>query len=183
MKSKILNALCLAFLIISSFQVSSQSKLKIVIIRHGEKQEKFENLNCMGLNRSLKLINVLHQKIGLPDYIYVPSVGNGSKTTHSRMFQTISPFAINYNLSINSNYQSTDLDKIVKDLEGKKGLVLFVWNHESIMSLAKALGVKGKQNWGDNDYDSMWIITGKGKNRVLQADREGITPGKVCGPY
>jgi len=177
--------LCFLFAFLASMVPAiAQSKLKIVIIRHGEKQEKYENLNCAGLNRSLKLVNVLHQKIGVPDYIYVPSVGNGATTTHSRMFQTITPFAVTYNLSINSRFGSGDLEKIAKDLEDKKGIVLFVWNHENIVALAKALGVKVKGlKWSDSDFDSMWTITGKGKNRTLETGKEGIVPMQNCGAY
>lgn len=162
----------------------SQGKLKLVIIRHGEKDDKNENLNCMGLNRSLKLVKALHDKIGVPDYIYVPSVGNGTKTSHSRMFQTITPFAVNYNLSINSKFKGDDFDDLVDNLDKKTGTVLFVWNHENIAALAKALGIKDKNlNWADSDFDSIWIITGKGKSRILTIAKEGIIPGKACGTW
>lgn len=167
-----------------SLSVRSQGKLKLIIIRHGEKLDKQDNLSCAGLNRSLKLIAVLKKKIGVPDYIYVPSVGNGETTTHSRMFQTVSPFAITNSLSINTGFKSDDFDGLIKDLKHKEGTVLFVWEHENIAGLAKALGIKGKKlNWGDNDFDSMWIITGKGKSRVLTVDKEGIIPGKNCITY
>lgn len=135
----------------------------------------------MGLNRSLKLVSVLYKKIGIPDYVYIPSVGNGTKTTHSRMFQTISPFVIKYDLSINSNFKGSDFDRIANDLEGKKGTVLFVWDHENIQQLAAALGIKAKKlKWSDGDFDSIWIITGKGKNRTLTMDHEGIVPAANC---
>jgi len=161
----------------------AQSKLKIVIIRHGEKQDKYENLDCAGLNRSLKLVSVLYKKIGVPQDIYIPSIGNGVKTTHARMFQTISPFASAYNISINSKYSGKDFDNILKDLEKKEGTVLFVWDHENIASLAKALGIKEKTSWSGSDFDSVWIISGKKKSRVLQKDREGIIPAKNCGTW
>jgi len=163
--------------------VNAQSKLKIVIIRHGEKQENLENLNCAGLNRSLKLVNVLYKKIGVPDQIYIPSIGNGARTTHARMFQTISPFASAHQISINSKYNGADFDSIVKDLDKQQGTVLFVWDHENIAGLAKALGVKGKLSWSGSDFDSVWIISGKKKSRMLQKDREGIVPSKNCGAW
>ncbi len=135
----------------------------------------------MGLNRSLKLISVLNKKVGIPDYIYIPSIGNGKKTMRSRMFQTISPFAIKYNLSINSEFGGTDYESIREDLKGKKGVVLFVWDHANIVELAKALGIKTKKlNWSGTDFDSIWIITGKGKSRVLTTDKEGIVPAANC---
>lgn len=176
----------LAFLlsfVMSFLTAGAQSKLKIVIIRHGEKLEKYENLSCAGLNRSLKLVSVLYKKIGVPDHIYIPSIGNGAKTTHARMFQTISPFASAYNVSINSKYSGKDFEGIVRDLDKKQGTILFVWDHENIAALAKALGVKEKLNWGDNDFDAVWIITGKKKNRVLEKDSEGIVPSKNCGTW
>jgi len=167
--------------LIAAIPCKSQSKLKIVIIRHAEKQEKLENLSCMGFNRSLKLVNVLSGKIGIPDYVYVPSISNGSKTSHSRMFQTITPFVVRYNLSINSAFKGSDFNSIAKDLVGKKGTVLFVWDHDNIQQLAKALGAKAKKlNWADSDYDSIWIISGKGKNKELTITKEGIVPGANC---
>lgn len=181
MKRSILTILCVLICLTLCLSAKSQGKLEIIIIRHGEKQEQNENLDCMGLNRSLKLVNVLNKKIGVPDYIYIPTIGNGKKTTRSRMFQTISPFVIKYNLSINSAFSGTDFSGIVQDLKGKKGVVLFVWDHANIVELAKALGVHGKNlKWSDADFDSMWIITGKSKDRELKIDREGIVPGANC---
>lgn len=181
MKKRILTFVCVLACLIS---FSGKSQTKIVIIRHAEKQDKIENLSCMGFNRSLKLVNVLYKKIGVPNYIYVPSIGNGVQTTHSRMFQTISPFVIKYNVSINSAYKGGNFDQIVKDLDQKTGTILMVWDHENIKGLAKALGIKTKKlDWSGNDFDSIWMITGKGKNRVLTIDHEGIVPAAGCPAF
>lgn len=181
MKKRILTFVCVLACLLS---FSGKSQTRIVIIRHAEKQDKIENLNCMGFNRSLKLVNVLYKKVGVPNYIYVPSVGNGAQTTHSRMFQTISPFVIKYNISINSAYKGGNFDQIVKDIDQKTGTVLMVWDHENIKGLAKALGIKTKKlEWGDSDFDSIWIITGKGKKRVLTIDHEGIVPAAGCPAF
>src|ERR1700709_617507 len=82
----------------------SQKNLKIVIIRHGEKPDDGDNLNCQGLNRSLALPRVLYNKFGVASYLFVPVISGGKKTKSGRMFQTITPYAIKYNLPINSNY-------------------------------------------------------------------------------
>lgn len=181
MKKTLLPFFLLLFCLTFSFSLKAQSDLKIVIIRHAEKQAQNENLNCMGLNRSLKLIGVLHEKIGIPSAIYVPSIGNGNTTTHSRMFQTITPFAVKYNVSINSSFAGNDFDGLTEDIKGKTGTVLLVWNHSRIAALTKALGIKGqKPKWRENDFDSMWVLTGKRKSRVLRIDREGIIPAAGC---
>jgi hypothetical protein len=179
MKKNALAVLCVLCCLVLPLIVKSQTK--IVIIRHGEKQEQNENLNCKGLNRSLKLTNVLYKKIGMPAAIYVPSLGNGNQTSHSRMFQTITPFAVKYNISINSSFDGTDFTSIAKELKHKKGTILLVWNHGNIPALAKALGIKHqKPVWNQNDFDSIWIITGTGKDKVLKVDREGILPRADC---
>jgi hypothetical protein len=82
--------------------------LRVVIIRHGEKPVKGENLSCMGLNRALALPAVLDTVTGRPDYTYVPTISTGKKTSSVRMFQTVTPFAIQDSLTINSSYKESD---------------------------------------------------------------------------
>ncbi|KIO78019.1 hypothetical protein TH53_06210 [Pedobacter lusitanus] len=179
MKKIVLTAMCVLCGLMLSPALKAQTR--IVIIRHGEKQDQNENLSCKGLNRSLKLTSVLYKKIGVPAAIYVPSLSNGNKTMHSRMFQTITPFAVKYSVSINSNFEGTDFAAIAKDIKRRQGTVLLVWNHGNIPALAKALGIKHqKLSWSSADFDSMWIITGSGKDKILKADREGILPGTDC---
>jgi hypothetical protein len=56
--------------------------LKVIIIRHAEKPPKGDNLTCEGLNRSLRLPAILNTKFGIPDYVYVPSLGMDKTTKH-----------------------------------------------------------------------------------------------------
>ena len=83
-----------------------EKNLKVVIIRHGEKpadkSDGGDNLSCQGQNRALQLPAVLIKKIGKPDYTYVPALKLDKNTAHSRMFQTVTPFAVKYDLTINS---------------------------------------------------------------------------------
>src|SRR5690348_18431569 len=76
--------------------------LQVVIIRHGEKPENGDNLSCRGQNRARALPAVLMRKFGKPDYTYVPSLKMGESTKHARMFQTVTPFAVQQNLTIDS---------------------------------------------------------------------------------
>ncbi len=157
--------------------------LKLIIIRHGEKPVKGDNLTCQGLNRSLQLPAVLNAKFGIPQLIYVPSLGNGESTKHARMFETVAPFASKYNLTINSSYAGKDFEGISKNLTTQKGNILIVWDHKAIPGLAKALGVNDANLfWDDNDYDSIWILeyrTGSA-TPVFKKDTEGLTPSTEC---
>ena len=155
--------------------------LKIVIIRHGEKPENGDNLSCQGQNRALALASVLHQKIGLPSAIYVPSLKLDNETKHSRMFQTITPFAVKYNVPINSKYDEKDSEKVAKSVLKKSGTVLMVWEHSAIQDLAKQLGVKHAEDWLDKDFDSIWTISYDTGQAKLSLDNEGLNPSPVCG--
>ena len=156
------------------------SSLKVVIIRHGEKPETGDNLSCQGENRALQLPAVLYKKYNIPSYSYVPSLDLGKSTNHARMFQTITPFAVKYNLTVDSQYSEKDTSKVANDVLKKTGTVLMVWEHSEIQSLATNLGVKGAPDWKGNDFDSIWVITYPNGKAVLSPDKEGITPPLDC---
>lgn len=154
--------------------------LKVVIIRHGEKPESGDNLSCQGESRALQLPAVLYKKFNVPAYSYVPSLALGKSTSHARMFQTITPFAIQYNLTVNSNYGEKDAAKAADDVLKKTGTVLMVWEHSEIQALATNLGVKDAPAWNSDDFDSIWVVTYQKGKATLTPDQEGITPSTAC---
>jgi hypothetical protein len=160
--------------------IAPDNSLKVVIIRHGEKPENGYNLSCQGENRALQLPAVLYQKFNKPDYTYVPSMELDKSTKHARMFQTITPFAIKYNLTVDSKFDEKNTSEVADDVLKKTGTVLMVWEHSEIQSLATNLGVKSAPAWKGNDYDSIWVITYQNGKAVLSSDKEGITPSPDC---
>ncbi|WP_223648628.1 histidine phosphatase family protein [Hymenobacter psoromatis] len=163
--------------------------LRVIIIRHGEKPEEGDNLSCAGLNRALALPAVLNQLMPTPpDYTYVPLIGTDDQNTSTaRMFQTVTPYAVQRNLVINSDYDVDNTKGIAKELRYQRGTALLVWEHESIPEIAKELGIKGPLEWSDADFDSIWIIDfsgggakGKAKRPVLIRSREAIYPSVTC---
>lgn len=162
-------------------QNTNLDNLKIVFIRHAEKPEKGDNLTCQGLNRALQLPKMLKDKFGIPAYIFVPAIGLGESSKHARMFQTVSPFAIKYNLTINTSHEEKDSLLIAKDLESKSGTILLVWEHKAIAPIVRALGVNAPNlKWPDDDYDNIWIVTFKNGAATFTKDKEGITPSSGC---
>lgn len=159
---------------------SPSDNLNIVIIRHAEKPSNGDNLSCQGQNRALQLSAVLHQKFNIPAAIYVPSLKSEDETKHSRMFQTITPFAIKYNVAINSKYSADENEKIVKSVFKKHGTVLMVWEHSAIQSLASSLGVKNPPDWADADFDSIWLVNYSHGNAQLTVEKEGLNPPTDC---
>lgn len=164
----------------SSGQQASSLLKKVIIIRHGEKPDRGDNLSCQGLNRALQLPDVLNKKFGTPNYIFVPSINTGKKTSTARMYQTIVPFAIKYNLNINTNYNVDDTKGLVKDVLGRDGTVLLVWEHKHIDNILKAFGLQGASKWDDNDFDSIWILNFQNGKPTLAKDKEEINPASDC---
>jgi hypothetical protein len=154
---------------------------KVVIIRHGEKPDKGDNLSCKGFNRSLALPAVLYAKYKIPGKIYVPSMGNTKSASHLRMLETIIPFAVKYNIGINSKYDVDDVEDMATAILKTSGYALVVWEHDKIDNLVKALGadVKGMK-WGNDDFDSIWIINFQNGKPVFSTDKENVNPANDC---
>ena len=165
----------------SAASATGNAQLKIVLIRHAEKPKQGDNLTCQGLNRSLQLPAVLHSRFGLPTTTYIPAMALGDSTKHSRMFQTIIPFAVKYNLPLTSKFAEDDSTQLAQEALNKRGTVLVIWEHKRIPSLAHALGVADKSlHWPDDDYDSIWIITFRHGVARLTRSREGLKPVTAC---
>jgi hypothetical protein len=177
----------LAGIIVSVVSLPSIAKpipddsLKVVLIRHGEKPETGDHLSCQGENRARQLSAVLYNKFNKPNYTYVPSLSLGPSTGHARMFQTVAPFAIKYNLTVNSKFDEKNYKDVAVDVQKKTGTVLLVWEHSAIPPLAKRLGVKNPPDWKDSDFDSIWIITYSKGSASLSIDKEGLNPPTDCG--
>ena len=153
---------------------------QVVIIRHAEKPDKGDNLSCQGFNRAIALPDVLYAKYKLPDHIFVADIKSGKSTNQSRMYQTIVPFAIKYNLDIDTRYAAEDVKDLAEAIQKTSGYVLVVWEHNGIEDLVQKLGIENKEKWKDSDYDSIWIVTFTNGKAVLTVDKENINPGTAC---
>lgn len=157
-------------------------KLRLVFIRHAEKPADGDNLDCRGLNRSMLLPTVLYKKFGNASGIYVPSLKSGKSTGRARMLQTITPYAVKYNLNINSKYAEEDYEGVAQALLGETGTVIIVWEHHAILPVLKALGVKKTKTmvWNESDFDSILIVTFADGKAILTKDQEGLRPADGC---
>lgn len=157
------------------------STRRIILIRHAEKPADGDNLSCSGFDRSLKLAQVLSNKFGVPDEVYVSSPNTGKQTKSVRMLQTALPLATKYNLTINSSYDAKDVKKLSNTIRKSEGTILVVWQHSELPALARSLGIKtAGLSWNAEDYDSIWLITYKDGKAILKKDKEGIIPAGGC---
>jgi hypothetical protein len=154
---------------------------RVVIIRHAEKPDNGDNLSCKGFNRSLALTSVLYNKFKLPNKIFVSEVGNGKTTNQLRMLETIAPFAIKYNINIDTRFNVNDAKDVAAAILKTNGYALVVWQHDKINNIVKALGADTKNmKWSDADYDSIWIVDFKNGKATLSMDKENINPQDAC---
>lgn len=156
------------------------NQLKVVIIRHAEKPKDGDNLSCQGQNRALQLSSVLYQTIKLADYIYVPTVSDKKATKHGRMYQTVAPYAIKYNLKIDSQYDEKSYEDLAKNVLKKNGTVLIAWSHQIIPQIGSALGLRNLPEWPDEDFDSVWVITYHHHEARLSIGKQSLHPAKQC---
>jgi len=171
----------LVIVLVSLVTTGFGQSVTVYFIRHGEKPAKGDNLSCQGENRALLLPPVIKKKIGLPDFTFIPSVGNGKSTSQSRMFQTITPTAVKYNLTLNSSHPEADSLQVAADIKTRKGTVLLVWEHGNIAPIVRALGVKNfDKKWKSDDFDSIWIVSIKNGAATFSKDKEDIKPSSNC---
>jgi len=173
----------LLFIIDGYFSTANaqSDNLKIVFVRHGEKEATGDNLNCQGLNRAMQLPRVLVAKFGTPAKVYAPSINSKKSTGHARMFQTATPLAVKYGLKINTEYDVQDYDALAQSLKGQSGTIVIVWEHKAMDNILKALGVKlHGMKWGDDDFDSIWVVSFKHGKAELTTDKEGLHPVGAC---
>ena len=160
--------------------ITQTTELKIVFIRHGEKPESGNNLTCKGLNRSLLLPAVIEKKFGTPDFVYVPALVMGDKTSRARMFETITPMAVKHNLDINSKFDENDYAGIANDIRQKSGTVLVVWEHKAISGILNELGIQDTPKWKGDDFNTILIVMFHNGKAILTEDTEGLNPADDC---
>jgi hypothetical protein len=174
-----LGLFCITSLSINCASAQSNT-LKLVFMRHGERPEDGENLNCQGFNRSMQLPAVLIKKFGKPSNIYVPALNMGNKTKRTRMLQTVTPLVAKYNLSVNSAFEEEDYKHVGKALLAENGTVFIVWEHKNIAPILNYLGIDADLKWSGDDFDSIWIVTFPKGKAVLTRDKEGLHPVSGC---
>lgn len=166
----------------------------IVLMRHGEKPDGgLGQLNCQGLNRALALPQVLLGKFGRPVAIFAPNPGEvksdgGSKYHYIRPLATIEPTAIQLGMPVNTRWGFDDIRPLKRALasdEYSNATVFVAWQHRYLVKIAKGMmkDLGGDPNsvpdWGDGDFDSMYVITAHGdadgkRHATFRIEHQGL---------
>jgi hypothetical protein len=164
----------------------------IACIRHGEKPPAgLGQLTCQGLNRALKLPQVMIRKFGKPDFIFAPDPNQvnhdpAGDFCYVRPLATIEPTAVQCTLPINTHFGFTDIAGLEQELKkpAYAGATVFVaWEHkylaDFVKHLIKSSGGDASQvpSWPGNDFDSIFVIRlthKKGATATFTHDTEGL---------
>jgi hypothetical protein len=146
---------------------------KIVFFRHGEKPSGgLGQLDCQGLNRALKLPEVLKNKFGKPKVIFAPDPRDKVEDDHTeyyyvRPLATIEPTAIKFGMPVNTDYGFSQIGELQKELLNSKhstDLIFVVWEHKKLIELVKNIVEKGGgssgsvPDWPSDDYDTILVL-------------------------
>jgi hypothetical protein len=155
----------------------------IVLVRHGEKPEAgLGQLDCQGLNRSLKLPGVISAKFGRPAAILAPDPAKqkedgGVAYDYVRPLATVEPTAIAFGLPVSTQIGLEDISGLKAELEKPDfhdALILVGWEHKIInevecqMLTGDACDWKKDRNgdkrsgevskWDGDDFDRIDVI-------------------------
>lgn len=168
--------LCLSLCLCVSQNVMAEAPVKttetmVVMVRHGEKPvSDLGQLTCQGLNRALKLADVLYSRYGAADLIFAPNPSvkiqaDGVEWSYVRPLATIEPYAIKTGSPVNADYGWNNLSPVVNAiLQRKKGLIVVAWEHHGIVGMSrdlmKALGENPDDVpvWSGDDFDGMYVF-------------------------
>ncbi|WP_448112523.1 hypothetical protein [Mesorhizobium amorphae] len=172
---------------------AAESVETIVLIRHGEKPPQgLGQLNCQGLNRSLRLPGVIKARFGVPAAIFAPNpadqkTDNGTAYDYVRPLATVEPMAIGFGLPVNAGIGVEDISKLKDRLEDKayaNALVVVAWEHKQLVKLARKImkdhdgDPDAVPKWPGDDFDGIYVVRLTRKDgettATFQTERQGL---------
>jgi len=133
----------------------------VMIIRHGEKlNDKVTDLSPRGKARAQCLINIFgNNGVYLtPEHIYAQSPSEKKQSTRPR--DTVIPLAESLGLTVNLDYTSGQVKKLVKSIENSTDnkVVLISWSNDNIPDIAEKFGIVNPPEWDSNTFDDIWML-------------------------
>ena len=150
-----------------------------MLIRHAEKPAKDnapfgvnrkglrskESLAVRGWQRAGALANLLaspngqHPSLATPQFLYAskPLLRRGSR----RPMQTLVPLADKLAIKINSDFERSDFESLLKDVFCRNGVVLICWQREYLPQIASLIigdATLAPSEWPEERYDMIWVF-------------------------
>lgn len=153
------------------FAQQKHQKLTIILLRHAEKDKEQESktldpeLSAEGAARAHRLIKILNEY--KPDAVF--------STQFKRTYQTVRPFTQTKRMMVQF-YNVKNLEEIAAIARaGNFKRIVIVGHNSTTPILANLLIGENKYNFlGEDEYDKMWIIKIKKRNREPDIIREEV---------
>jgi len=154
---------------------------KIMIVRHGEKPEKDEDihgvnpegehdkneLSTRGWQRSGALVRFfnplngqfIHPAMAKPNAFFAAAPSGHVQSERSH--HTVKAVAESMGLKVNLKYTKGDEKKLAEDAMATHGVALIAWEHNAIVELTNIILGNDKsspQKWPDSRFDLVWIL-------------------------
>ncbi|WP_250318606.1 histidine phosphatase family protein [Rosenbergiella gaditana] len=157
----------LFFLLLMVTASNCQAERTFVFFRHAEKQMNFSGqLSCQGLNRALRLPEVLVPRYGKPDALYASAPIEEKEGSSIRAIATLMPIAIQTSESIGLQFHANDTYALVSRLLASDNhqVTYIAWEHDHLVEAVKELvattGGDASQipSISAFDYDSIYLV-------------------------
>lgn len=172
---------------------AGDSVTTIVLFRHGEKPSSgLGSLDCQGLNRAKVLSGVLESKFMNKPYYLIASnpagkvFENGTSFNYIRPLITIAPMAIKNGLSVNTEINYDEVQKLHDKLMNpvySNSTVFVAWEHKKLVEVARMLMSTYKNSeqipdWIESDFDSLYVLkitrAGQAGKIEFSVEQEGL---------
>jgi hypothetical protein len=135
---------------------------QVILLRHAEKPSATPSLSLKGRERAAAFVPFFNSAPevnfnGLPTAIFTPSDSLASVQTMQLLSEDIGvPLTKSY-----STQQTNQLvDEILHNPDHEGHMLLICSGDSQIPKIAAKLGAKkAPKNWGEDDYDKLWILT------------------------
>jgi hypothetical protein len=192
--------LWLFLFVVVSVASNASAEETIVFFRHGEKPASgLGQITCQGLNRALRLPDVLFSRFGKPDWAYAPNPttkvnDSAGSFYYVRPLATLEPTAIQAGLSVNTKYGYTEIAGLQSLLitPAKADATVFVaWEHAYLVKVVQSImNAYGRgvtvPAWVTGDYDSLYVVrvnyTSNGITARFEHDFEGLNNQPAACP-
>ena len=128
---------------------------RVILIRHGEKPDKGDDLSPRGYQRARCLADHFSSHAYNVTHLF-------AYTDHptKRPVETLTPIANKLGLQIDTRAGRDDIDDLIDHIKklDTNATAVVCWEHKVIRDIAKALGVDHAPDYYSDDFDHEWRI-------------------------
>lgn len=147
---------------------------QVLLIRHAEKPLQGNSLSTKGRERAAALTPYFMETEALlkqGQIVAIYAMKTSKNEPSMRPIETVTPLATALQLTLNTNYEYDDYQRMVNEIMSEKSYhgrtVLICWEHHLIPEIARAFkALQSPTKWQDQIFDRVWSITISASNKA-----------------